>query len=62
LWTWDSGFTLGMEAGVQLPVSTTASSSIPTGNPAGDQIASVTKTLGSTPLPTLDLLRAGFLF
>jgi hypothetical protein len=66
LWTWEPGITLGLDIGVQIPLSSTASSTIPqTALPASvtvdDQIVRVTNTLGRYTLPTVDLLRIGFL-
>jgi hypothetical protein len=67
LYTFDSGFTLGIDAGVQLPISpefhrsglgsgTEATASV-------DQtLKSVSDALGNKPTPTVDLLRVGFLF
>jgi hypothetical protein len=61
LWTLNGGFSIGLEAGVQLPISSSFSSTLP------DAIASRVHT--STPvdlltgaLPTVDLLRIGMLF
>ena len=59
LWTWKSGFSLGIDAGVQLPLShsvtgTSTAMSIP-------QLTNVANTIGGTVLPTIDLLKLGFL-
>jgi hypothetical protein len=62
LWTWEPGLSLGIEAGVQIPVSSSSSSTVPPGIAAADSITSVTNTLGRGVLPTVDLLRLGFLF
>jgi hypothetical protein len=61
LWTWDPGITLGIDAGVELPIAVTASNTLPKGTPESAEVARVEKTLGRTPLPTIDLLRVGFL-
>ena len=66
LWTWEPGITLGIDAGVQIPVSSSSTSSIPqSAIPASvtvdDDIMRVTNTLGKNVLPTVDLLRLGFL-
>ena len=64
LWTWKGGFTLGIDAGVQIPIGPTLTTTLPAGVPAQvDQaIASVANTLGNGVTPTVDLLRVGFLF
>lgn len=66
LWTWANGFTVGVDAGVQLPLSTSMETSLP---PALAELAEVSSsmtrvasTLGHDPIPTVDLLRVGFLF
>jgi hypothetical protein len=66
LWTWEPGVTLGIDAGVQVPVSSSTTSSIPqSAIPASvtidDDIMRVTNTLGKNVLPTVDLLKLGFL-
>ena len=66
LWTWEPGITLGIDAGVQIPVSPSETSSIPRSSiPASitvdDDIVRVTNTLGKNVLPTVDLLKIGFL-
>ena len=60
LWTSRAGLTLGMDAGVQIPVSSDTTSSLPLALVPGAQ--STANTLGSSPLPTVDLLRIGMLF
>jgi hypothetical protein len=62
LWTWKPGLTLGIDAGVQIPLSSSQSSTLPPGvsPPAG--VASAADTLGRGVLPTIDLLEAGILF
>ncbi len=67
--TWDSGITVGIDAGVQLPINATYQRSGPATD-AGlisqtniDQtLASVAGALGNNTTPTIDLLRVGFLF
>jgi hypothetical protein len=65
LWTWDPGVTLGIDAGAQVPLSASSSSSIPTNLPIGtdvsDRISSVTDSFGKSTLPTVDLLKIGVL-
>jgi hypothetical protein len=62
LWTWDSGITLGIDAGVQLPVASNSSNSLPRAIQASQEVTSIANSLGNTALPTIDLLRVGFLF
>jgi hypothetical protein len=65
LWTWQTGLTLGIDAGLQIPLSASESSSVPAaaaGIPAADSATSVASTLGKHVLPTVDLLEVGFLF
>ncbi len=62
LWTWDSGITLGVDAGVQLPVASSSSNSLPRAIQASQEVTSIANSLGDTTLPTIDLLRVGFLF
>jgi hypothetical protein len=62
LWTWDSGITLGMDAGLQIPLSHTSSTTAPSGIalPAGS--TTTTDVLGTKVLPTVTLLQLGMLF
>lgn len=59
LWTWNSGLALGLEAGVQIPVGTDVSSTIPSG--VDDSATSVARTYGKSVIPSVDLLRVGFM-
>ena len=56
---------LGIDIGVQVPLSATSSNSIPTNLPVGSdassQITGVTNSLGKYTLPTIDLLKVGVL-
>ena len=64
LWTWKP-FVLGIDAGIQVPLTTTVSRStlLALADPALDaRITRATDTLGRTPLPTIDLLRIGVMF
>jgi hypothetical protein len=59
LWTWKSGFSLGFDAGVQLPLTYSVSgTAAATSQP---QLVSIANTIGGSVLPTIDLLRLGFL-
>jgi hypothetical protein len=59
LWTLPEGFTIGVEAGIQVPVSSSATSSLPLSLVPDAQRA--IDTLATTALPTIDLLRIGLL-
>jgi hypothetical protein len=59
LWTGDSGLTLGVEAGLQVPIDPTTSSSLPLSLVPGAQ--SAVDSIGKSLLPTVDLLRLGLL-
>jgi hypothetical protein len=61
LWTWDPGVSLGIDIGVQVPVSTASSSSLPPGVNVTSDVTRVTNSLGRYALPTIDLLRVGVL-
>jgi hypothetical protein len=61
LWTWSPGFTLGIDAGVQIPIGVTVASSVPPGTGVDQEVLSVAQTIGNSPLPTIDLLKLGFL-
>lgn len=64
LWTWKP-FVLGIDAGIQVPITTTVSRStlLALASPSLDsRITSAADLLGKTPLPTIDLLRIGVMF
>ncbi len=60
-WTWSSGFTLGVDAGVQIPVKSQVTTSLPDAALADSRVTTTTDLLGKRVLPTVDLLRVGFL-
>ncbi len=72
LWTWDPGFSLGIDAGLQIPLSSSSSSNLQTSTmpavaqqavaPVQQTLEDVAKTVGQTTLPTVDLIRIGVLF
>lgn len=64
LWTWHNGFTVGIDAGVQIPIGPSLTTTLPAGLPpqVDNTIASVANTFGNGVTPTVDLLRIGFLF
>jgi hypothetical protein len=60
LWTSRNGFTLGVEAGVQIPLVAATTSTLPLALVPDAQHAA--ETLGHRWLPTIDLVRIGLLF
>jgi hypothetical protein len=58
LWQWQA-FALGMDVGVQIPVSVSTASTLPTGISPPPTAASITHTLSEQAIPTVDLLRIG---
>jgi len=71
LWTWEPGFSIGIDAGLQIPLTSSTSSQLnatPPSSaqqyvaPAQDRIESVAGRIGQTVLPAIDLLRIGVLF
>lgn len=61
LWTFEPGFSIGIDAGVQIPVTSNTSTSLPSGTVANQQALSIANAFGSSVIPTIDLLRLGFL-
>jgi hypothetical protein len=61
LWTVKYGFTIGIEAGVEIPVTAAFSSSLPAVAASQIQDSSPVRFLQGS-LPTVDLLRIGMLF
>jgi hypothetical protein len=71
LWTWDSGITFGLDAGLQIPISARTSGALALADsvmlPPGagertvSQVRRIARTFGETTLPTIDLLRLGLL-
>jgi hypothetical protein len=47
---------------VQIPISTQTSSTLPEAIASDPRVSRVTRSLGSRPLPTIDLLRIGWMF
>lgn len=72
LWTWDPGITLGIDAGLQIPISSTtssvlANSTMPSAvqqavSPVQSTLENVAGAVGQTVLPTVDLVKFGMLF
>jgi hypothetical protein len=61
LWTWKPGLSLGIDAGVQLPIASNTSSSLPAQLVANQNVTNATDLFAKTPLPTIDLLQIGLL-
>jgi hypothetical protein len=59
--TWSWGLTLGIDAGVQIPVSVTTQNTIPSGISFSPDPTGVANAFGKSVLPTVDLLRIGLL-
>lgn len=65
--TWDNGITVGIDAGVQIPISPTYdrdsdSEKYGVKTSMDKTLVSVADTLGNKVTPTIDFLRVGFLF
>jgi len=60
-WTFRPGFTIATEAGVQIPFSTSSSTTLPDTVALAVRDSSVVQTLSGV-LPTVDLLRVGVIF
>jgi hypothetical protein len=64
LWTWEPGITLGLDAGLQIALSSEVSRDIPAfaeGSAPDRELMRIARNLGQATLPTFDLLRVGFL-
>jgi len=61
LWTTSQGFTIGIEGGIQLPVTSRFSTTLPDAVALQVRESTPIRTLGAV-LPTVDLLRVGMLF
>lgn len=61
LWTYPPGFSIGIDAGAQIPLTTGSSNSLPPGTVANAGVARFANAYGERALPTLDLLRIGLL-
>jgi hypothetical protein len=60
--TWSWGLTLGIDAGVQIPVSASFTNTIPSQLSASQTANDVAHAFGKSVLPTVDLLKIGLLF
>lgn len=61
LWVLGPGIALGIDAGVQIPITSNTSSTLPNAVPSTTALVSTVETFGKSALPTVDLLRIGFL-
>jgi hypothetical protein len=59
LWMWHSGLALGIDAGVQVPIASNMSTTIPSGLSLDPRVTRVADALGKDLVPTIDLLRIG---
>ena len=62
LFTSKDGLTFGIDAGLQIPVSHTMSTTLPSGVPLPGTVDSVTNFLGAKIIPSVTLLQLGMLF
>ncbi len=62
LWTWKPGFTVGIDAGAQIPVAESSTNTVPSELALNQTATDLASTVGRNVLPTVDLLRLGFLF
>ncbi|AKU94519.1 hypothetical protein AKJ09_01183 [Labilithrix luteola] len=62
LWMGRPGLAIGFEAGVQIPLSSSVSTSLPEAVALDSRVKSTADTLGRSLLPTVDLLRVGVMF
>ncbi len=61
-WMWKSGLAIGMDFGVQIPLSSDVSSTLPSNVLADRRVTSITSTFATDVIPTFDLLRIGMAF
>ena len=61
-WMWKSGLAIGMDFGVQIPLSSDVSSTLPSNVVADRRVTSITSTFATDVIPTFDLLRIGMAF
>jgi hypothetical protein len=62
LWTFRSGITVGIDAGLEVPLQKTATASLPAGVAVPSSVATVRDFFGASTLPTVTLLSVGALF
>lgn len=62
LWTFRSGITVGLDAGLEIPVSHTSTAALPAGIAVPTEVATVRDLFGASKLPTVTLLTVGALF
>jgi len=59
--TWSSGVTLGFDVGAQIPLAATFATTLPSSLSQTQEVMSIAHLVGKSVLPTVDLLRVGFL-
>lgn len=62
LWTFRSGITVGIDAGLEVPIQKTATASLPAGVAVPSTVAKVRDFFGASTLPTVTLLSVGAMF
>jgi hypothetical protein len=60
--TWKSGFSLGMDAGAQIPVAAKFTNSVPSESGMSQTATDVAHLIGKNVLPNINLVRIGYLF
>jgi len=61
LGTWSAGFTVGFEAGAQIPFNAAFSSNLPMQYSPAQDLTDVAHAFGKSVMPTVEILRMGFL-
>ncbi len=62
LWTFRSGITVGLDAGLEMPLQKSSTASLPAGIAVPSTVATVRDFFGASTLPTVTLLSVGALF
>ncbi len=62
LWRWESGLSLGIDGGVQVPVASSFTSTVPSQLAVSRTVTDWSHVIGKDVLPTLTLLQLGYLF
>jgi hypothetical protein len=62
LWTFRSGITVGLDAGLEIPLSHTNTAALPAGVAVPTEVATIRDLFGASKLPTVTLLTVGALF
>lgn len=62
LWTWRSGLSIGLDAGLQIPLGANDTTNVPNGVTVPSGVDTALNLLGRKTVPTVSLLQLGFLF